>query len=1414
MVPWFTGDLKSVMASRGGVQGTSLMVPATSANGSTGAGSDWFGPGLAPAPTAPPEVAGRVLDYPNTVNMVQRPRGYEPVSFDILRALAQNYDILRLVIETRKDQVAGLNWTVSPKDKSLKIEGQVATRVQALIDFLSEPYPGLEWADWIRLVLEDLFVLDAPAIYRRLNKGGGIYGLRPIDGATIKRVVDNWGDRPLPPFAAYQQILKGMAAVNYTSEELIYRPRNPRTNKLYGFGPVEQIITIINIGLRRETWQLEFFTSGSIPDALIGTPNEWCYSEDTEVLTKRGWLRFGDVDHTTDEFATRNPAGDFEWQRATGINISHFKGDMVSIKSRTIDCLVNPPHRVLVARKRKNGSYAERIRLAGELLTAPSQNDRIPVASNWAGTLVGERVFHNTDPSGGGRDVTMTGDQFCAFMGAYLAEGSTNDRSVMLTQRRDGRGFTAYHDLLAAILGRDPSYHRDSLVIGSAPLARYLHQFGTAREKFIPDEVMNAPVDQIETFLRFFTLGDGSADGRQLHTSSRKMADQLQELVQKAGRSATIGTLDRTERVTSIGNRPVRASGLQYVVGVSASPVRRFTATVEHYDGPIGCVSVPNGILYVRRNGKPCWSGNTPDQLRSFQDWFDARLQGNTGNRRGATFVPGDVAKGYVATKETELFGKAEEWLARVICYAFSISPQSFTMMMNRATAQTAVESATQEGLIPIQRWVKSLMDYILKATLGCGDLEFDWVANADLDPAVQDVILTNDVKTSVITINEARDAKGLDRDPAPEADMLLTWTASGFVPLSFDEQMKQSKAKQDAMPAPVAAPVAALPAPDGGKPPKDEGKAPPAPAKAHTHAHTPARWPNFAAKGELGANRPLARRAAVKMAKAIAEGFSSTADDVAAQVEAILKPLRANKVETGDGDHTDENAAAMTAVDDAKAIDAQAIADGLDLSSLNVIVDAVQAGIYDVASDTAVKALAQVGVKETNSLVDQVNTDAVEFSRERAAELVGKRILADGSIVDNPNAKWAIDETTRTMIRDTIAQGLADNIGTPAIADAIQASYAFSPERAGIVARTEVRNANEQTKISSWRTAGDVGVVIKKTWQTSNNENTCDICEGNEADGEIDLDEDFSSGDDAAPAHPNCLPGQAYVAAEGVVAATKRWFEGDLVVVSTTSGKQISCTPNHPILTARGWVAAGLINKLDRVVSSLDPEWESLGDDQGDNGPARIEDVTEAFGRSSGVLAAEVPTAAPHFHGDGEGSKVAIIWAYRGLRDDLHASADKHIAEAPLKIGEPSGALDASGPSRQVVGGAFTAPNGVVSGDGLGSALFGGELASANKTGLGHGSDNHAALLKSASNDVPADRKALGDGLLGLAGNVAFDDVVDVQVVKYAGDVFNLQTERGWYIAQGVVTSNCECVIVPVVVSDDQAGADSADEE
>lgn len=168
----------------------------------TGKAPDWFGP-RAPLPAqAPPEVAGRQMDYPTGYNLRQQPRSDEAVSFAQMRALADGYDLMRLIIETRKDQLAKLKWTIKPKDKAGTPANESAepdARCDALISFFQSPDKEHDWNTWLRMLLEDLLVIDAPTIYPRKTRGGDMYALEPVDGATIKRVLDQRGRTPLPP---------------------------------------------------------------------------------------------------------------------------------------------------------------------------------------------------------------------------------------------------------------------------------------------------------------------------------------------------------------------------------------------------------------------------------------------------------------------------------------------------------------------------------------------------------------------------------------------------------------------------------------------------------------------------------------------------------------------------------------------------------------------------------------------------------------------------------------------------------------------------------------------------------------------------------------------------------------------------------------------------------------------------------------------------------------------------------------------------------------------------------------------------------------------------------------------------------------------------------------------------------------
>lgn len=232
---------------------------------------DFFGPAVPMEPVAQEEAFGRQFDFSSGYNLNTSPRSSEPVSFETLRSVADGYDLLRLAIETRKDQMSRLKWTVKPIDE----DAEADERCKEVEAFLRYPNREDTWDVWLRAMLEDLLVLDAPVIFPRKTRGGGLYALELIDGATIKRVLDETGRTPIPPMPAYQQVLKGIPAVDYTADEIIYARRNKRTNRVYGYSPVEQVLMTVNIALRRQVHQLQFYTEGNIPEALISVPNEW-----------------------------------------------------------------------------------------------------------------------------------------------------------------------------------------------------------------------------------------------------------------------------------------------------------------------------------------------------------------------------------------------------------------------------------------------------------------------------------------------------------------------------------------------------------------------------------------------------------------------------------------------------------------------------------------------------------------------------------------------------------------------------------------------------------------------------------------------------------------------------------------------------------------------------------------------------------------------------------------------------------------------------------------------------------------------------------------------------------------------------------------------------------------------------------
>ncbi len=140
-----------------------------------------------------------------------------------------------------------------------------------------------------------------------------------------------------------------------------------------------------------------------------------------------------------------------------------------------------------------------------------------------------------------------------------------------------------------------------------------LAPLGKAHRKHLPDYTKAVSRRQANILLDALILGDGTR-GTQLtyYTSSVQLADDVQELALKAGFAADVRQTNRIGRRVSNGTtRYVECQVSIKADRVEPHPDGGWTPEKVPYCGKVFCVTVPNHIVYVRRNGKAVWCGNS-----------------------------------------------------------------------------------------------------------------------------------------------------------------------------------------------------------------------------------------------------------------------------------------------------------------------------------------------------------------------------------------------------------------------------------------------------------------------------------------------------------------------------------------------------------------------------------------------------------------------------------------------------------------------------------------------------------------------------------------------------------------------------------------------------------------------------------
>ena len=396
-----------------------------------------------------------------------------------------------------------------------------------------------------------------------------------------------------------------------------------------------------------------------------------------------------------------------------------------------------------------------------------------------------------------------------------------------------------------------------------------------------------------------------------------------------------------------------------------------------------------------------------------------------------------------------------DEWLARIVCYAFNVPPTPFVKQMNRATAQTVHAAALQEGLIPLLAWVKGLMNYIIWKYWGYTDLEFIWKTEEDTDATAQAGIDDQDIKNGIRLRSQIRADRGLEDDGVP--DFIMTPTgpiliADIITPPEIPETLPE------VMPEPPPeAPETPPTAPEGGGGGKGGGKAVTGKegavtAPGNTTGEESAvikaggqSWCVYCARDTIhgqylcetckAAVRPLQKKRQVipidRNRKSIVVAREKYGQDLGRILKRLGKDIS--------GQVVDAYSTTEKLTDEEQEL-VDKIMEQISLDGFIVITDASEAVLEAVVKDGLQSAMIQVGLDDS-MITDSMYEHAVEWARSRAAEMVGKKWV-DGELVDNPTAKWVIEDSTRDDLRKMITQAIDEGWSTGRLGNEIEDAF------------------------------------------------------------------------------------------------------------------------------------------------------------------------------------------------------------------------------------------------------------------------------------------------------------------------------------------------------------------------------------
>nr|DAL53514.1 MAG TPA_asm: minor capsid protein [Caudoviricetes sp.] len=431
----------------------------------------------------------------------------------------------------------------------------------------------------------------------------------------------------------------------------------------------------------------------------------------------------------------------------------------------------------------------------------------------------------------------------------------------------------------------------------------------------------------------------------------------------------------------------------------------------------------------------------------------------------------------------------------------------------------------------------------------------------------------------------------------------------------------------------------------------------------------------------------------------------------------------------------------------------------------------------------------------------------------------------------------WLYQGQLKNELSSLLSNGIVQGIHSRDLARQLERKFKVSKSNAERLMRTEMARVQIAAQEESYKANGYDQYVFLAIGTA------CPDCLA--INGQHFYVADMQSGENAPPMHPNCVLPDTKIIAPDIEAITRSKYSGEIVEIGTPDGTRLSVTPNHIMLTARGWVRAKNIVEGDKIIRYCGRA-ESVVESNptNNNSVTTIEELFATLVEASTMPPLRMPVTTEYFKGDVvPDSEVDVIFINSELRHELDFSTSKLISDV-LLVGTGEGderSLTGNCSLAKFLVGAGLVADGIMSGSQIASILLGGSVSHHELVGFRRPSDYDSRLFKTAIDNGAADAEFLSDSVLtdsrivhnndavnieidsnalefnttsneasfdstssdaikigdligAFSSFVAFDDVVFVSNKFYSGHVYDTSCSSTLYICNGFLSSNCRC--------------------